>query len=150
MKRKINVFAIIVGSIAIIAFAILIHWNFETEEIRTKGKLIRCPVLSVTYSIKGTDHAKVLVDEKELSALHVDVGLNAGDTIEVRYIEGKSRVVPECVDIWHITYLWRGLVFIPLLLGLPCVIYGIFFPDKITYYEFGKKKKKKKKLTKKK
>ncbi|MDR1678956.1 MAG: hypothetical protein LBR81_04180 [Prevotellaceae bacterium] len=145
-KRNFNVWAIILGFIALIAYVFALSYNFETKDIRENGELIRTPIVSIVSGGGKTIRyrANVFIENKELDAGSIDSKWQVGDTIAVRYIEGKSRVVQERVEVWRI-YLWIGLWSISLLLGLASIIGG-FFPqlDNVEKLRSPKKKKKRK------
>jgi len=65
----------------------------------------------------------VLIDGKNFSAGRVIGDLSVGDTIAVRYLKGKSRVVQERVELWRF-YLWFGLESILLILGVSIIVGG--------------------------
>ncbi|HPH63110.1 MAG TPA: hypothetical protein PLN63_05780 [Paludibacteraceae bacterium] len=65
----------------------------------------------------------MLIDGKNFSAGRVIGDLSVGDTIAVRYLKGKSRVVQERVELWRF-YLWFGLESILLILGVSIIVGG--------------------------
>lgn len=68
-----------------------------------------------------------------------------GDTITVRYLKGKNRVVQEDFELWRFNVLF-GLESILLLFGIIILIGG--FKGKSMYYDYSAKKHNKTKLNK--
>jgi hypothetical protein len=144
-KNSRNNTAIIIGIISIVVFIIASRITYSLQEIRIKGELVYIPIVSISYASKGGNSAKVLIDGEELSAGNISNKLRVGDTIAVRYIKGKPRVVQERIELWRF-YLWFGLESIFLILGIPLIIRGlcgktIFKPNKFTDNKKRNKKK---------
>jgi hypothetical protein len=131
MKMKINITFILLGSIAIIAFILLIRFTWTLRDIRINGELRYCPIVEISYG--RNDYATILIDGQRLDAgllrTHKDVwgnridGLQIDDIISVRYIKGKSRVVQESVEPWRY-YLFFGLESILGIMGIALTIGG--------------------------
>ncbi len=123
MQRKRNNQAIIIGIIAVVAFVVTARYTYISREIRINGKLISTPITSISYSSKGKNSARVVIEGKDLRIGRIGNNLHIGDTVAVRYIQGKSRVVQES-DKLSGYYLIFALESIFLLLGVFLIVGG--------------------------
>jgi hypothetical protein len=143
MNKKINISFLVIGVTVIIAFAILLKFTYTLRDIRINGELRYCSIIHINYSGKGGNSADVLIDGQKKMAGHIVDDLKIGDTIAVRYIKGRSRVVQDDVRPC-IYYFYFGLESILLIVGVVFIVGG--FMGK-TFYDsyFSKSSKKHKK-----
>ena len=121
MKKKRNNQAIIIGIVPIIAFVLTAGYTYISREIRINGELIYTPIVRISWGIPSS--CNVVIEGQELKAGRRFGDLRVGDTIAVRYVKGKSRVVQERVELWRF-YLWFGLESVLLILGISLIVGG--------------------------
>ncbi len=123
MKNKINISFVIIGVLVVIIFILLVKFTYTSRDIRLNGEIIQCPIISITYAIKGGNHGHVMINNKEFHVGRLTDDLEVGDTIKVRFMEGKSQVVQADIKP-EIYYLYFGLESIVLILGIILIIGG--------------------------
>jgi hypothetical protein len=131
MSKKINFLFVIIGIVAVAIFIVLAKFTYNSRDILVNGELRYCLIVKIEYSTK--DYATVLIDGEKLDAgllrTRQDIwgkrigGLQVGDSIAVKYIKGRSRVVQADVELWRY-YLHWGLEAILLIVGLIFIIGG--------------------------
>ncbi len=109
------------GIVLITIFTFAIRFTYSLREIRVNGELVYTPIVSIGKSRAST--AKVIINERELNAGSISKKSKAGDIIAVRYIEGKTDVVQERVELWRF-YLWFGLESFLLFCGIILIVSG--------------------------
>jgi hypothetical protein len=147
MNKKINLSFVIVGIITIIVFVLVFKFTYTSRYIRINGELRYCPISNIHYGRK--DIATVLIDGQKLDAGELGThrtafgkrinALQVGDTIAVRYIKGKSRVVQNDVKS-GIYYFYFGLESILLIVGITLIIGG--FMGKSIYSQSSRQRNK--------
>ena len=138
MKKKINISFVIIGVLVVSIFILLVKYTYTSRDILLNGEIIQCPIISITYAIKGGNHGHVMINNKELPAGGLTDDLEVGDTIKVRFMEGKSRVVQTDIKP-GIYYLYFGFESIVLILGITIIIGG--FQGKSIYDSYIPKKR---------
>jgi hypothetical protein len=123
MNKKINISFLLIGIATFIVSVILVNFTYTLRDIRINGELRYCPIIHINYSGKGGNSADVLVDGQKKMAGHTIDNLKVGDTIAVKYIKGKSRVVQADVKP-NIYYFYFGLESVLLLVGIVLIIGG--------------------------
>jgi hypothetical protein len=124
IKRKPNIWIILLGVICIVVFTIIANSINDNRLVRMNGKLIKSPIVEISYSNKGGNSGDVEVDGKKLSIIALESDYEVGDSILVRYDKEKSLVVQERFDKAYFV-LWFALDSILLIFGLLFLYAGI-------------------------
>ena len=124
MKKKINIFFVILGICSIIAFIYAVTFTYNLREIRINGELKKCEIVRISYANKGGNHAYIMIEGKELPAGRLISDHKVGDSLLIRYIKDKPWVVQDRVKLWRY-YLFFAL---ESILSTPLIIPSVTLP----------------------
>jgi hypothetical protein len=128
VKRKPKIWAMLVGTIAIIVSCVIGNSINENRLVKMNGILINAPITEISYGIKGGRSGSVKVEGKLLSIYKLDNNYAIGDSISVRYSKEKSLVVQEKYNTNYFTvyFLTDSIL---LILGILMLYGGITGKD---------------------
>lgn len=134
-KKKINKFLLILGLVGVCASILAGRYITEGRSIKLNGDIVKARIIRFRKGLRQKEGAYVELNGKEfyISGLRKK-RYSLGDTILVRFIPGKNRVIPEHYKV-RVYYLYYAFDLILFLMGAVLVIESFKGKSMWSYYK---------------